>query len=166
MYVHAVQSFIWNNMASERIKLYGTQIVKGDLVALAPSASESNIQQSDEYEIDQKAKDQISLNNDSNNNTNPSLMPVKIVESDEEAKIFSIDDLVLPLPGYLVLYPTNNIGKLYVDFMEQYGLDPHEMRRRHRETSLGGSYRRVINKPKNVSWYIIHNYNLLIFLAE
>jgi tRNA pseudouridine13 synthase len=32
MYVHAYQSFVWNTMASERLKLYGSLPVIGDLV--------------------------------------------------------------------------------------------------------------------------------------
>ncbi|KAJ3411895.1 hypothetical protein HDV05_001530 [Chytridiales sp. JEL 0842] len=150
MYVHAVQSYIWNHMASERIRIYGFhKIVKGDLVALPNALSSSNIDI-----LSDPSEDIIEGENGGSVEEARlgRMIEVKLIETDEEAEKWGIEDLVLPLPGYAVQYPTNEIGQGYVDFMAQYGLDPHDMRRKHRETSLAGDYRRVIAKPKNVAW--------------
>ncbi|MCV5132663.1 hypothetical protein OFL98_28675, partial [Escherichia coli] len=68
---------------------------------------------------------------------------------------YIIFDVVLPTPGYDVIYPRNVFGKAYVDFMkktENGGLDPYDMRRRQKEFSLSGNYRhllgRVIGEPQ------------------
>jgi tRNA pseudouridine13 synthase len=128
MYVHAVQSYIWNHMASERIRIYGTKIVKGDLVALPNPMSASQI-----GFIDEEANN---LEPESGGTVEEArlgrMIEVKVIESEEEAEKCGLEDLVLPLPGYAIQYPTNDIGRLYGEFMAQYGLDPHDMKRKNR----------------------------------
>ncbi|KAJ3332646.1 hypothetical protein HDU76_013532 [Blyttiomyces sp. JEL0837] len=146
MYVHAVQSYVWNQMASERIKLYGRKIVKGDLVAkhnpmasVLPTVGGDDNEEADRVAYVEEARQ-------------GKMIEVQVVETDEEAEGLSLEDLVLPLPGHSVEYPRNRIGELYAEFMAGFGLDPFNMKRKQREISLGGDYRRVISKPKNVSW--------------
>ena len=144
MYVHAVQSFIWNVVASARIKRFGLRVVKGDLVALHnPMADERRAATSAAT-----TSSTNSVNSDSENTLvdadgdkdmtgvdearQARLIEVKVVESDAEAAQCSLDDLVLPLPGYAVTYPTNEIGNVYVEEMEKFGLHPHHMARKHR----------------------------------
>lgn len=70
MYLHAYQSFIWNEATSRRVEIYGLEPVIGDLVR-----TESN--------------DQI------------------MYITEDNIKNYSIENVVLPLPGYNVLYPQN-----------------------------------------------------------
>ncbi|KAJ3212048.1 hypothetical protein HDU82_004016 [Entophlyctis luteolus] len=153
MYVHAVQSFVWNHAASERIRMYGNKIVKGDLVMKAnPLSGGSKSAASDLPDDDSEIADITAVAE----HRQGRLMDVELVESDEAAATKSIEDLVLPLPGHSIKYPTNEIGDFYKLFMAKYMLDPHDMKRKYRETSLAGDYRRVIIKPKDVTWEILH----------
>ena len=49
--------------------------------------------------------------------------------TEEDLKNYSIFDVVLPLPGYSVVYPNNNIFEKYKELMWKDHLDPREMRR-------------------------------------
>ncbi|RMZ84098.1 hypothetical protein DV736_g6603, partial [Chaetothyriales sp. CBS 134916] len=60
---------------------------------------------------------------------------------------YSIFDIVLPTPGWDVEYPTNESGDFYAAFMGSVDggmLDPRDMRRKHRDFSLSGSYRKFL----------------------
>ncbi|RMZ75158.1 hypothetical protein DV737_g5428, partial [Chaetothyriales sp. CBS 132003] len=57
---------------------------------------------------------------------------------------YSIFDIVLPAPGWDIEYPANESGDFYAAFMGSVdggGLDPRDMRRKHRDFSLSGFYR-------------------------
>ncbi|KAJ3077038.1 hypothetical protein HDU98_009439 [Podochytrium sp. JEL0797] len=149
MYLHAVQSFIWNHAASERIRVYGTKIVKGDLVAKFNPLSARNKSKDDSTPAPDTEESEISAVQEHRQGR---MIEVELMETDEQAATKSIEDLVLPLPGHAVQYPTNEIGEFYKTFMAKYSLDPHDMKRKTRETSLAGDYRRVLIQPKNVSW--------------
>lgn len=98
MYVHAYQSYIWNEAASKRIELYGTdKLVIGDIVKLGDLS------------------DDIYKEN------------VKIIETEEECNQFSIHDLILPLPGSNILYPKNKVYDHYVELMKRDNIDPHSL---------------------------------------
>lgn len=69
---------------------------------------------------------------------------------------YTVYDIVLPLPGFDVLYPSYMV-KFYEETMskDEYGnLDPHDMRRKHRDFSLSGSYRKLMARPENISFEI------------
>lgn len=114
MYVHAYQSLVFNNMTTERMKMYGTQVVVGDLVLLK-----------DTDEVKGENVD-VAIQNRRETKQN-----VKVV-TEEMVKKFTIFDVVLPLPGFSVSYPTNAIGEKYKQFMATHGMDPHKMEREHR----------------------------------
>ncbi|XP_051889897.1 pseudouridylate synthase 7 homolog isoform X2 [Pristis pectinata] len=78
---------------------------------------------------------------------------VPIQESDVEK--YTIHDVVLPLPGFDVLYPKHKIGKAYEEMMAADGLDINNMRHKIRDYSLSGAYRKIIIHPQNVTWEIL-----------
>ncbi|KAI8610967.1 pseudouridine synthase [Chytriomyces sp. MP71] len=143
MYLHAVQSFVWNHMASERMRVYGNRVVPGDLVARFNQLSSRARDAGDAVEAGAA---------DIEEHRAGRMIEVDVIASEEDAATRSIEDLVLPLPGYEVKYPSNAIGQAYVTFMAKYGLDPHDMKRHNRDISLPGDYRRVVIRPKNVAW--------------
>ncbi|KAH0136195.1 pseudouridine synthase TruD/Pus7, partial [Aureobasidium melanogenum] len=70
---------------------------------------------------------------------------------------YTIFDLVLPLPGFDVMYPSNELGAFYSEYMgsEAGGkLNPKDMRRKWRDISLSGSYRKLMAKPQGLAWEV------------
>eukprot|EP00047_Mylnosiga_fluctuans_P005870 m.243244 g.243244 ORF g.243244 m.243244 type:complete len:621 (-) comp14197_c0_seq1:211-2073(-) len=133
LYVHSYQSFIWNQVVSARLSLLGPTAVAGDLVLCDTSAADGEgiVSCDDDKEI-----------------------RVKILTADD-APSYTLQDIVLPLPGYAVVYPTNIAGDRYQELMAADGLDPRDMRRKQREFSLSGGYRRPFAKPKDMTWSVM-----------
>ncbi|KAK8015696.1 hypothetical protein PG991_008584 [Apiospora marii] len=144
MYLHSYQSLVWNFVASKRWELYGDSIVKGDLVLVSGS-------QPVKPTVDEDDEENIHLPKDSNNNDDDDFGVREeahvVTEEDIQAGRFTIRDVVLPCPGSDIVYPDNEIGKYYVEFMgkeENGALDPYDMQRRQKEFSLTGAYRKFI----------------------
>ena len=64
-----------------------------------------------------------------------------LTEDDVKNNTFTIYDVVLPLPGYDMTYPSNKIFDFYKETLENDGLDIYNMRRQQKELSLPGKYR-------------------------
>jgi tRNA pseudouridine13 synthase len=151
MYVHAYQSLVWNFAAGERWRLYGDQVVAGDLVLVNEfndkTGKNSGIEQVDadgELVVLPDANDMASSADDM-------FERAKALSAEEAASgIYTIFDVVLPLPGFDILYPANEMTDFYKRFMgsEQGGkLDPFGMRRKWKDISLSGSYRKLLSRP-------------------
>ena len=78
-------------------------------------------------------------------------LPLILTEANVDQ--FTIYDVVLPLPGYDVQYPTNKIGQYYMQMLNRDGV---ELGQRHKikELSLSGTYRHIVVKPKDLTWSI------------
>ncbi|KAK3401045.1 pseudouridine synthase [Sordaria brevicollis] len=142
MYIHAYQSFVWNHMATKRWSMYGPAVVEGDLVLVT--------------------NDQSATDADSEDNENFYAQARALTKEDIESGKYTIFDVVLPTPGYDVMYPRNAVGKAYVDFMkkdENGALDPYDMRRRQKEFSLSGNYRHLLGRFIGEPQYAIRVYN-------
>lgn len=138
MYVHAYQSYVWNCVVSERFKKFGRKVVKGDLVLeKKPEKASSTVVDEDGLEEDIRISEYARAR------------PV----TEEEIKFLTIFDIVLPTPGYDVVYPENELLDVYKSVMAQDGLDPLNMRRNVKDFSLSGSYRSIAVKPGNVRWW-------------
>lgn len=158
MYVHAYQSLVWNFAASERIRLYGLKAVEGDLVLISEHEQRNGAYSTDE--VDQ-AGEVIVLPaiDDSSTTATNAHERARALSADEAASgRYSVFDIVLPQPGWDVEYPKNAIGEFYETFMasdEGGGLDPHNMRRKWREISLSGGYRKLMGRPlRQMSWKV------------
>jgi tRNA pseudouridine13 synthase len=149
MYVHAYQSYVWNVVASARIRLSSNAVLVGDLVLVNPMNGAS-----DELDLDDPdAGAEFSLPESENKDN----IAIKVLTKDDvESGQYSIHDIVLPTPGYDVIYPSHeDLRRAYIDTMSPDGLDPFDMRRVVREVSMVGHYRRVVHQPEDVSWSII-----------
>ena len=145
MYVHAYQSLVWNTVAGHRWEEFGDQVVEGDLV-IATQDLETNDNEVDESGevIVQPADDDRAVGDEAFVRARP------LSKEEAESGTYSILDIVLPLPGFDVEYPTNEIGDFYKEFMgsEKGGrLDPYNMRRTWKDISLSGGYRKFLARP-------------------
>ncbi|KAJ2498559.1 multisubstrate pseudouridine synthase 7 [Coemansia sp. RSA 1972] len=134
MYVHAYQSFVWNNAVSERIRVFGTQqAVPGDLVVVSSEFSDNAHAKSTAPEDSER------------------VAPVLVTE--ENAHEFSIYDVVLPLPGWDVQYPEHQVKNVYQDIMAKDGLSPSGLAKHPlKEYRLAGAYRHFVIKPRDFSY--------------
>lgn len=146
MYVHAYQSLVWNFAASRRWERFGRKVVKGDLVLMESDAMtlRGNGQNDNDEEETIHLADAESVADDMRG-----LKAHALTEEEAKSGKYSIFDIVLPSPGWDVVYPDNEIAQFYEEFMakeENGGLDPHNMLRRQKDFSLPGSYRKLMGK--------------------
>ncbi|GMH97372.1 hypothetical protein TrVE_jg7657 [Triparma verrucosa] len=120
MFLHSVQSLIWNKAASARIEL-GAQVLPGDLVELASTSKDGKSQRSNRNIVS--------------------------VQKGEEGK-YSIYDVVMPLPGNDVVTPSHSTG-VYERILEEEGLNMEMFSGGKKENRLGGDYRKVWTAFKN-----------------
>lgn len=139
LYLHAYQSYVWNHAASYRWSKHGSKVIPGDLVLITSEDSVKNGQSGeDEY---QRAR--------------------PLSEEEAQSGKYTVFDVVLPGPGFDVIYPENDVGDFYVNFMktpENGGLDPQRMRRTTKEFSLSGTYRHFIGQFKDEPKWQVRTY--------
>lgn len=142
LYLHAYQSYVWNHVASHRWAKYGSRVIPGDLVLTTPENVEGSGGQNAAEESEfQRAR--------------------ALSKEEVDSGKYDIYDIVLPGPGFDVIYPDNDIGEFYVDFMkkpENGGLNPHKMRRSKKEFSVSGSYRHLLGRFKGEARWEVRTY--------
>ena len=159
MYVHAYQSLVWNVAASQRWKRFGSSVIEGDLVLINEHHDKvGGVAQAEDVDSDGEA---IVLPGTDDRAANPDDLFERaraLTKEEAESEKYSIFDIVLPTPGYDILYPSNEIGKFYEEFMASErggGLNPHDMRRKWKYISLSGSYRKLLARPgKDISYEV------------
>lgn len=165
MYVHAYQSLVWNVAVTARWRAHGDKVLPGDLVLVKdhPDPATKPLTTDDmAVKEDQDGEPVVAAESSDRAYTTDEIFTraravteSELTASDNKITIF---DVVLPLPGYDILYPANDSAKVYDEFMsseEGGGLDPHDMRRKWKDVSLSGSYRKVLAKPLGkVEWSV------------
>ncbi|XP_059703039.1 pseudouridylate synthase PUS7L isoform X2 [Haemorhous mexicanus] len=125
-YVHAYCSKIWNEAASYRLKTYGSKVVEGDLVFL---------EENDES---------ISLND-----------KVHVVTAAEEsANKYSMYQVVLPMVGHSIKYPSNKVGQWYHERLSQDDLELCKFRVSPLQLNVPGCYRLILKNVQNLSYFL------------
>ncbi len=138
-------------MASERWSKHGDKVIEGDLVLIneytgkVPTTAQPESVDADGEPIVYPSVSDRALNPDD------AFVRARVLSQDEAVSgDFTISDIVLPTPGFDVLYPENDIAAAYKDFMASDrggGLDPYDMRRKWSDVSLSGSYRKLMARP-------------------
>jgi tRNA pseudouridine13 synthase len=145
MYVHAYQSLVWNFAVGERWRLFGNKVVEGDLVMVNEHKDKSGAVMMDDIDADGEVVIQPA-GDDRAHDIDDVFERARPLTAEEAASgSYSIFDVVLPQPGFDVIY--GNMSNFYKSFMASErggGLDPLNMRRKQRDYSLSGGYRKVL----------------------
>jgi tRNA pseudouridine13 synthase len=133
LYVHAYQSRLWNLAATHRVEKHGYKSpVIGDLVL---SRSESQ-----------------SLSDSSSSKSYEEI--VKLVTS-ENLHLYSIEDVVIPIPGYDAILPENSVKEVIMSCLKDDSLELSSFNHRMRDLRSRGGYRYLIEKPRNLQWELL-----------
>lgn len=131
MYIHAYQSLIWNEIASKRIAKFGLKVCVGDLVYV--DANNVNLEILD---------DEPNIEDESHTNES-SERPVQdeskcadyyrskvcaITEADIQSNKYTIFDIVLPLPGHDITYPSNECSRWYEERLLEDNLSSEKLK--------------------------------------
>ncbi|CAH1986061.1 unnamed protein product [Acanthoscelides obtectus] len=145
-YMHSFQSLVWNKMVSKRIQLFGLKPVEGDLILVGDKEICNETDGIDICEEEEETeKEDIS-------NGSTSKIEVKAL-TQEDLENYTLYDIVLPTPGYDVVYP-ENLKQYYKEALEEYGLVLEMPKQKVKTYTLSGNYRRVIQKP-DITWKIM-----------
>ncbi|KAA8494246.1 putative pseudouridine synthase [Porphyridium purpureum] len=133
MYVHAVQSFLWNSMATVRMQPGRCReyAEPGDLV-VANKVGDLDVASSFEVDLSFRAQ-------------------VRVVQPDERNQI-SIHQVVLPMVGYDVLRPAGEVGEALSALLEKHKVDLSAANSAVTEFNLIGSYRRLLSFAQDVQF--------------
>nr|XP_023019987.1 pseudouridylate synthase 7 homolog isoform X1 [Leptinotarsa decemlineata] len=146
LYLHSFQSFIWNKMVSMRLKLYGMKPVEGDLVFVTDlqeeSSGESVLAAAKDEDSEVEANEGVKCKTE-----------VKVLTATDISN-YTVYDVVLPLPGYDVVYP-ENLKQYYKEALEEHELTLEMTKQKVRSYNLSGDYRKILGRAKDLSWKIM-----------
>ncbi|XP_069484117.1 pseudouridylate synthase PUS7L [Ambystoma mexicanum] len=129
-YVHAYCSRVWNEAVSYRLNTYGSKAVEGDLVL-------------DDGNVDGK--------------TSPSGKVHTVTAEEEASNMYTIHQVVLPMLGYSVVYPSNKVGQWYREKLTSDGLQTCNFRVQSLQLNVPGCYRLIVKQIHNLSYKILED---------
>ncbi|CAL8318545.1 unnamed protein product [Lota lota] len=123
-YPHAYCSRVWNEAVAHRLATLGHAPIQGDLVwqDLQEDTGESNLPQ------------------------------MHVVSAEEERDgVYTLAQVVLPMPGNTVTYPQNAMGLWYRERLANDGLGDGRFRISGLKLNLPGCYRPLVATPRNLT---------------
>lgn len=80
----------------------------------------------------------------------PKVRPIMLDET--TVSQYTVYDVMMPLPGFDVIYPSNDCHEWYKTMLHEDGFDINQMERKQKDFSMPGTYRLMVVKPKGVEW--------------
>ncbi|XP_023174210.2 pseudouridylate synthase 7 homolog [Drosophila hydei] len=159
LYPHAYQSLIFNRIASRRIKEFGLKLIPGDLVYVEEESGQK-VDAPDETvlpaETDEIMDDVLEGEGDNSlEEEEESIFKRKVrplTDEDIAGGKYKLSDVVLPLPGYDITYPSNESGAWYEEMLAEVGLSSEQLRHKEKTYALGGAYRKLLIKTDDLKW--------------
>ena len=156
LYPHSYQSYIWNMTVSYRISKYGRKLIIGDIV----KKHESLYQEKNQEEDCDILEDNENKNNDDIKNEKMDKIFTDNFDYITEDNInkYSFEDLVIPIVGYEIYYPKNDIKNFIEELLKKDDLSFKDFEYQAVNFNSTGYFRKVIEKPlNNVSYEIINH---------
>lgn len=136
MYIHSYQSLVWNEMVSRRIATHGLSLCEGDLVLVDTAVTNIDDIDIDDVEAEGDDKDDENTETESIEQTSDvsrfQSMVKPLTKADIESDKYTIFDIVLPLPGHDITYPSNECAKWYEDRLKQDDLSSEKLKRKQK----------------------------------
>eukprot|EP01053_Blabericola_migrator_P013506 Blabericola_migrator_1__13505@NODE_982_length_5815_cov_128_877871_g679_i0_p1_GENE_NODE_982_length_5815_cov_128_877871_g679_i0NODE_982_length_5815_cov_128_877871_g679_i0_p1_ORF_typecomplete_len936_score202_56TruD/PF01142_18/1_8e57TruD/PF01142_18/1_1e31DNApol_Exo/PF18136_1/0_17DLIC/PF05783_11/0_44DLIC/PF05783_11/1_7e03_NODE_982_length_5815_cov_128_877871_g679_i09963803 len=154
LYYHSAQSIVYNAMASLRVERFGSdKVVVGDLVRVKEIVPQDPFIEGEEEKDGVKDEDEPEGALLEEAAVERVAYEVCEITNEEEAAKYTVYDVVLPLPGEEILYPSNMVDA-YEDACQQilhvslknFTSDKHGV------CHVSGFYRPVIQKPEHVTY--------------
>lgn len=143
LYLHAFQSYIWNQVASYRFRTYGQKVVIGDLVMQNDNINDNEI-------IDDNSNSKIKFNI-----PNEQILLV----TEENIHSFTIFDIVLPIIGTLSKLPENDTRVYIEEIFKNEGITLEQFSALGKTWCLNGSYRKLFVRPTELNWQLLEYFN-------
>jgi len=170
LWLRGWQSWCWNRMCSERWRMGGERLLVGDLVIRrteAAAAEEKKVEETEAKtestaatgdaapsaagEAEEVGVDDIE---DDVAADLPTTSDVHVITQDDiDQQRYSATDIVLPLPGTDIHYPTNALGAAYTAMLAEEDVTTDMMRARG-EGALKGSYRYMVEVAAGLTWQL------------
>ena len=114
----------------------GKDVIVGDFVRIPPTTSHINSENGKKRKRDE-------------HEAFPSVH--ELTEEDVKAHKYTLYDIVLPLPGSLNKYPTNEVGSYYDKIISELGLSRGALCHLPQQFNITGDYREVVQRASDVT---------------
>lgn len=137
MYIHSWQSLVWNEIASRRVQL-GLDPLPGDLVYVNEAAAAATIagdelaEETAEGDEDDDNDDEAIAESDAEVVSRFRTMVRPLTAADISSGKYSLADVVLPLPGHDITYPTNECGEWYRERLARDNLSSEKLKQKQK----------------------------------
>ena len=159
LYPHSYQSYIWNKTVSYRISKYGRKLIIGDIVKKHESLYQEKNQEED-CDIGEEEENEDKKNKIEDEKKKEKMDKIFTDNFDyiteENINKYKFEDLVIPIVGYEIYYPKNDIKDYIEELLKQDELSFKDFEIQSVNFNSTGYFRKVIEKPlNNVSYEII-----------
>ena len=153
LYPHSYQSYIWNMSVSYRISKYGRKLIIGDIVKKHESLyQEKNQEEEEDEENVNKKKDNINHEEKMKKIFTDNFSYI----SEENINNYNFSDLVIPIVGYEIYYPKNDVTDFIQNLLKADDLSFKDFELHTVNFKSTGYYRKVVEKPlSNLVYEII-----------
>ncbi|XP_008277123.1 pseudouridylate synthase PUS7L [Stegastes partitus] len=130
-YPHAYCSRVWNEAVAHRLATLGHSVRQGDLVWMREE--QNKVEDSGE--------------------TSAAQIHV-VTDEEEKGEVYTLEQVLLPMPGNTVKYPENTMGNWYQERLARDGLNDCRFRVSTLKLNLPGCYRPLLAIPHNLSYQL------------